>query len=48
MFYWMTIDQNGKILKKVETDSVKEESEVILANNKMMVIFGQKLKIFDF
>ena len=46
--YVLTIDQIGKIIKKVEIDSGQTVSDVILANNKIIVSYDNKVKIFDF
>jgi hypothetical protein len=56
MFYLITIDQNGKIIKKVELNGVTELSEMILLNDKIIVSYrkvyektkNSLLKIFEF
>ena len=42
------MEPNGKIIEKVKTDGCREVSDVLLANNKIMAIFDDKLIIFDF
>ena len=46
--YVLTIDQNGKIIKKNEIAYGPIVAEVILVNNKIMVTNYNKLKIFGF
>ena len=46
--YLITIDQDGKIIEKVELNGIEGARDVILANNKIMVTDNIKFKIFDF
>ena len=46
--YLLTIDQNGKVIEKVEFDKQDHAiADVILQNNKIIVCHDNKLKIFD-
>ena len=49
--FFLTVDQNGKIIKKAklhEYDDDEYISDVILANNKIIVLTYDKLKISEF
>ena len=45
--YLQIIDQNGKIIDKVELNSVEKISDTVLVNNKIFVSMKNKLKIFE-
>ena len=48
MLYFLTIDPNSKIIKKVEISGFKDLYDVILVNDKVFAIDDNKLKIFEF
>jgi hypothetical protein len=48
MRYFITVDQNGKIMKKVELFGIQPISDVILVKNKIFVSTANKLKLFEF
>ena len=47
MIYLITIDPNGKIIEKIELNSIEEIDDAIFVDNKIMATFGNKLKIFE-
>jgi hypothetical protein len=48
MRYFLTIDQKGKIIKKVELIGMKAVDDIILVNNKIIGSIDNKLNIFEF
>jgi DNA-binding beta-propeller fold protein YncE len=48
MRFFITVDQNGKIMKKVELFGIQPISDVILVKNKIIVSTANKLKLFEF
>jgi hypothetical protein len=46
--YLLNIDQNVKIITKVELNGLEDLCDLILVNNKMIVSNDNKLKIFEF
>ena len=47
MRYFLTIDQNGQIIEKVELNGIYAIDDAIFVNNKLIVCFANKLKIFE-
>ena len=48
MRYFLTIDQTGKILKKLVLQGFNEFADLIFVDNKIIGSSGNKLKIFEF
>jgi hypothetical protein len=50
ILYFLTVDQNGKIIEKAKLHEYDDEyiSDVILANNRIIVVTYDKLKISEF
>ena len=48
MRYFLTIDQTGKILKKLVLEGFNEFADLIFVDNKIIGSSGNKLKIFEF
>jgi len=46
MFYFLTVDQNGKIIKKAKLLEYFDINDVILAKNEIIASSDKKLKIF--
>ena len=47
MRYFLTIDQNGRIIEKVELNGINGIADAFLAHNKIMATDDNKLKIFE-
>ena len=47
MRYLLTIDQNGKIIEKVELNGINRMYDAIFVNNKIMAICDNNLKIWE-
>ena len=48
MRYFITVDQSGKIIKKVEFIGIQPIADIILVKNKLFVSTANKLKLFEF
>ena len=48
MKYFFTIDKNGKIIKKVYLDGLEGINDVILVKTKIIALWANKFKIFEF
>ena len=47
MRYLLTIDQNGKIIEKVDLNGIQRTSDAIFINNKIIATVYNKLKTFE-